>query len=91
MAKIGISVDDELLARADAYADKNYMTRSGLFCLALSNFLSQLDVIDCMKDVSFSMRKLAENGELKLTPETEQDAQVLAQFAQLMERTRNKK
>lgn len=90
MAKVSISVDDELMARVDDYADKNYMTRSGVFCLSVSNFLNSQDVIDCMKDLSISVRKFAENG-ASLSPETVEQAQVMAQLAQIMEKQRNKK
>ena len=32
--KVQISIDDELVKRVDNYADKNYLTRSGLISLA---------------------------------------------------------
>ena len=36
MAKITISLDDELVKRVDKYADENYMSRSGLISLSLT-------------------------------------------------------
>ena len=32
--KVNISLDDELMKRLDDYADRNYMSRSGLISLA---------------------------------------------------------
>ena len=34
--KVQISLDDKLVERADVFADANYMSRSGLISLALT-------------------------------------------------------
>lgn len=62
MAKINISIDDELLNRIDNFADNNYMSRSGLITLATNQYLNSAEVIKAVKDMSVSMRKIAENG-----------------------------
>lgn len=37
--KVQISLNDKLLERADKYANLNYLSRSGLISLALTNYL----------------------------------------------------
>lgn len=60
--KLGISLDEDLLKRADAYADKNYMSRSGLISLALSAYLSSAELVGYMRDLSLCVRKIADTG-----------------------------
>lgn len=62
--KFNISADENLIARADAYAEKNYMTRSGLVSLALTQFLNQNDIVQAVQDIAFYMRKIADNQTL---------------------------
>jgi len=62
MAKITISLDDDLVKRADNYADENYMSRSGLISIALTQYLNSADVTRAIKDLAFAMRKIADNG-----------------------------
>lgn len=62
--KFNISADENLIARADAYAEKNYMTRSGLVSLALTQYLNQNDIVQAVNDIAISMRKIADNKEL---------------------------
>lgn len=64
MAKVQISVDDELLNRIDNYSDKNYMSRSGFVTLSCSQYLNQAEVATAIKEVAFAMRKIADNGEI---------------------------
>ena len=45
MAKINISIDDELLKKADNSAKKIYTSRSGLISIALVNYMNNQDVI----------------------------------------------
>lgn len=62
MAKITISLDDNLLKRVDNYADDNYLSRSGLISLSLTQYLNSADVTKAIKDMAFAMRKIADNG-----------------------------
>lgn len=62
MAKVMISLDDSLLERIDNYADDNYMSRSGLITLATNQYLNSAEVISAVKDMSVSMRKIADQG-----------------------------
>ena len=60
--KINISLDDRLLERVDAYAGTNYMSRSGLISFATNQYLNQAELIMLFKDMSVSMRKIADSG-----------------------------
>lgn len=64
MAKVQISIDDDLLHRADMYADSNYMSRSGLITLCLAQYLNSNDVIRAVQDMAVSMRKIADTGKI---------------------------
>lgn len=64
MAKVQISINDELLKRADEYADENYTTRSGLVTQALSDFLNARETIQLVKNLSLAIGKIAETGEV---------------------------
>lgn len=60
--KVQITLDDALMKRVDAYADENYMSRSGLLSLAATQYLNAVDVTKAVKDMAVSMRKIADNG-----------------------------
>lgn len=60
--KVGITIDDDLLRRADDYADKNYLSRSGLITVALNQYLTAQSVSDYMREITILMRKIADKG-----------------------------
>lgn len=60
--KVNVSLDDELMARIDRYADENYMSRSGLITLACTQYLNQFDIINAWKEVAVCMRTIADKG-----------------------------
>lgn len=64
MAKINVSIDDELLARLDNVADANYQTRSGLISLAVAQYCNANEVISLVRSMSMAMQKIADKGEL---------------------------
>lgn len=64
MAKVNITLDDELLQRVDKYADENYMSRSGLISFSVTQFLNQADVITAIKEMTVCIRKIADNGKV---------------------------
>lgn len=45
MAKINISIDDELLKKADKFAKKIYTSRSGLISISLVNYMNNQEAI----------------------------------------------
>ena len=78
MKKVQLSIDERLLDRADTFADDNYMSRSALFTLALTQYLNQNDAVNALRDVSLAVRKIADNGEID-----EQSKQQLEDFERL--------
>lgn len=62
MAKINISIDDNLLERLDKVADNNYMSRSGLISMACAQYINSSEVIVAIKDMALCMRKIADEG-----------------------------
>lgn len=62
--KVNVTLDEDLMKRADNFADDNYMSRSGLVSLALTQYLNQNDIVRAVNDISISMRKIADNQTL---------------------------
>lgn len=62
--KVQITVDSDLLARADNYADNNYTSRSGLIGIALRQFLDSQDLAQSIQRMSVAMQVIAEKGEI---------------------------
>ena len=60
--KLGITLDDNLVARLDDYADDNYLSRFGCISLALTQYLNSAEVTKAIKELSLSMRKIADTG-----------------------------
>lgn len=60
--KVGITLDDKLLARIDEYSDENYMSRSGLISLACTQYLNSAEVTKAITEMALCMRKIADNG-----------------------------
>lgn len=60
--KIGITLDDNLVDRMDEYANANYMSRSGLISLSVSQFLNAAEVTKSISDIALCMRKIADTG-----------------------------
>lgn len=64
MKKINISINEELLDRADKYGEQNYLSRSGLISLALSQYLAAQEANAMLKGMSVAMQKIADKGEI---------------------------
>jgi metal-responsive CopG/Arc/MetJ family transcriptional regulator len=79
--KLGISLDDNLVARIDSYVSSNYMSRSGLISLACTQFLNANEVVVAVKELSLAMRKIAESGSIDVdTRKKLEDFERLSQF-----------
>ena len=79
--KVGITVDEDLMRRADEYADKNFMSRSGLFTLALNQYLTAQSVPEFMREITLLMRKIADKG--TVDSETLETLEDLERFCKL--------
>ena len=64
MIKVNVSLDDNLVRRMDEYAENNYLKRSSLVSLALTQFLNANDVANAIIEMSLCMRKIADSGEI---------------------------
>lgn len=64
MKKVQLSIDENLMDRIDNYADENYMSRSGFFTLAASQFLNQAEVVFAIRDLSLAMQKIAKDKKI---------------------------
>ena len=62
--KVQISLDDKLVERADVFADANYMSRSGLISLALTQYLNTNDALMAIQNLSLAMKKIVDTGNL---------------------------
>ena len=62
--KVQITVDSDLLSRADNYADNNYTSRSGLIGIALRQYLDSQDLAQSIQRMSVAMQVIAEKGEI---------------------------
>lgn len=62
--KVNVTLDENLVERMDNYADDNYLSRSGLMSLALTQYLNQNDIVRAVNEISLAMRKIADNKEL---------------------------
>lgn len=64
MAKINITLSDDLLAKVDAYADEHYMTRSGFFSMVATDKIQSNDLIKAVNQMSVCIQQIAQNGSL---------------------------
>lgn len=62
--KVQITLDDDLMSRADNFADSNYMSRSGLISIALAQYLNQNEAVLAMRDVAVAVKKIADTGKV---------------------------
>lgn len=60
--KVQLSLNDGLASRMDEYAEENYLSRSGLVTIAVTQYLNQMQVISAVKEMSLAMRKIADKG-----------------------------
>lgn len=62
MAKLGITLDDELLERMDNVADSLYMSRSGFISLCVSEYLLKDEALLALNNLSSAMQNIAKSG-----------------------------
>ena len=79
MAKINISIDDDLLQRTEHLAKQMYLSKSGLISLSLTQFIAQNAMVNAITDLSVTMRKIAEEGQID-----EQSRKELEDFERLV-------
>ena len=62
MAKVNITISDDLLKRIDEYADDNYTSRSGLISIATAQYLNANETMGLVKNLSLAIGKIADTG-----------------------------
>jgi metal-responsive CopG/Arc/MetJ family transcriptional regulator len=67
MAKVMISLPDELLARVDSEAKRRMTTRSGLLALAVANELDRRDVQQVDEAIARSRKRFRRAGSFDAT------------------------
>lgn len=80
--KVNITLDEELLQRVESFADENYLTRSGLITLAVSQYLIQAEASRAIVDISLAMRKIADTG--SVTEEQLNQLEDFERFARML-------
>lgn len=79
--KINVSLDDRLAKRMDDYAEENYMTRSGLMSIALTQYLNTQEMISVIKNMSMSLAKIADSKMV-----TEEDKAEIEGYASMLQK-----
>lgn len=84
MAKIKkqVTIDEDLLRRAEDFADDNYLSVSALMCIALNQYLNGQEVANCMKSLSVAMQKIADEGQI--TEDAQRDLDDITRLAQAL-------
>lgn len=71
MAKINISIDDELLDKIDTLADENFTSRSGFISMGMTEFVKGKELVSAICGMSLSLAKIAAEG--KVDEETQKE------------------
>lgn len=64
MVKFQVSMDDELFAKIEDYADRNYTTRSGAISLACNQLVMADEVQRAIRTMALAMKRIAESNEI---------------------------
>ena len=80
--KVQMSINDDLLQKIDAYADANYMTRSGFVSMACAQYLAAQEVQLAIKEMAACMRRIADSN--KIEPEQLQQLEDIERVLKFM-------
>ena len=64
MAKINVSINDDLLKQIDSYAEQHFMSRSGLISFAMSQFFLADQLPKAFSELSEQLRALSAKADL---------------------------
>lgn len=62
--KLNITMNDDLYARMEEYASRNYYNKSTLISVALTDYLNSKQMITAIKDMSVAMQQIASSHEI---------------------------
>ena len=61
MAKVNISMDDELLKKMDECADARYMSRSTFMSMCVTDKIAQIEAVKTLSLVSDTLEKISKS------------------------------
>lgn len=64
MAKVNISLDDELLEKIDALADESYTSRSGFISMGMTDFIKSKEIVSAITKMGNAMERIAVSNEI---------------------------
>lgn len=74
--KANLTINEDLLSRADAYAKANGMTRSGLVTVALAQYLNAVEMAPAAKEVLVNLANLMQKASGNAMSEDELSEQI---------------
>lgn len=86
MAKVQISIDDDLLSMIDKMADSMYMSRSGFVSYSCVQVINSNAAMLAITEVSLALRKISDTGEI-----SDEDRKKLDDFENLVKLFSGKK
>lgn len=81
--KVQITCDDELMKKVDTFADENFMSRSGLFSIAVSQYIDSREATKALKEIAVAFKKIADTG--KVDHETREELEDFQRLANLLQ------
>lgn len=84
MAKINISIDDELLEKLDKYADASYMSRSAFITQCVNDKIIQQESLRTLMMISSTLEEISNKTDLNEDVKSEVDTLVNASNMLLM-------
>lgn len=85
MAKVAVSIPDELLQNMDVYAKNNYLSRSGFISMCCHQFLQAQELQRVIGAMSDSMEKMANAAEAgSIDEETLQEFEQFQKLAKVI-------
>lgn len=88
--KINITLSEELLERLENYCEQNYLTKSGVMAMSLTDYLNAREMQTCIKSISLAFEKLnnaldqGENDEVKKSNAIAEVTEKMQEFQNVM-------
>lgn len=80
MAKINITIDDELLAKVDSYCDAYYQSRSGFFAQCAIEKIHAIESLNTLSQITSVLDKVS-RSETGLDEETQKEIDELTSLS----------
>lgn len=83
MAKINITLSDDLLKKVDIYADEHYMTRSGFFSMCAVEKIQADEIVQSIHLMTKCFKKISDSG--FVDEETQKELDKLISISELFD------